>query len=151
MFLGDRPLLNKQRNQRSQDCAQADDDRVSDTQTKALHRNAEKNLRDPPAGTQQYRNSKLLERQSSIRFEETAYKSGGEYPGNDYKRDHAENKPHVLPFPSTHELRGKHATAGHEPRDHYERHSRRHRMPHHGVPSRDNFKSQDAPGSWGVL
>src|SRR5712664_3018075 len=130
MFLGELPLLNEEWNQRPENCAKADNDRVGDTQTKALHRNAEKNLRDPPPGTQQYRNSKLLGRQSSIRFEETAYKSGGEYPGNDYKRDYAENKPHVLPFPSTHELRGKHATAGHEPRDHYQRDSRWHRMHH---------------------
>src|SRR6266404_560036 len=113
MFVGERRLLNKEWNQRSENCAEADDDRVRDTQTKALHRNAEKNLRDSPAGTQQYRNGKLLKGQNSIRFEQTAHKSNGEYPGNDYKRDHTENKPHVLPFPSTYKFRRKHATAGH--------------------------------------
>src|ERR1700738_4587276 len=130
MFLGERPLLNEEWNQRSENRAEADDDRVGDTQTKALHRNAEKNLRDPPAGTQQYWNGKLLQGQSAIRFEQTAHESQGEYPGNDHKRDHTENKPHVLPFPITHKLRWKHATAGHQPRDHYERDSRRQRMPH---------------------
>src|SRR6266403_3035797 len=102
MFLGERSLLNKQWDQCSEDCAEADDDRVCDTQTKALHGNAEKNLSDTPSGTQQYRNGKLLKGQSSIRFNEVVHKNKGEYPGKDYKRDHAENKPHVLPFPSSH-------------------------------------------------
>src|ERR1700704_6644512 len=124
MFLGERPLLNEEWNQRSENCAKADNDRVGDTQTKAFHRNAEKNLRDPPASTQQYWNGELLQGQSSIRFEQAAHKSKGEYPGNDYKRDQAENKPHVLPFPSTHKLRRKHATAGHQPGDHHEEDSR---------------------------
>src|SRR5216684_2692961 len=113
MFLGELPLLNEEWNQRSENCAEADDDRVGDTQTKALHRNAEKNLRDSPASTQQYRNRKLPKGQSSIHFEQAVHESNGKYPGNDYKRDHAENKPHVLPFPSTHKLGRKHASAGH--------------------------------------
>src|SRR6266481_4655820 len=104
MFLCERPLLNKEWDQCSEDCAEADDDRVRDTQTKALHGNAEKNLRDTPAGTQQYRNGKLPKSQSSIRFGQVVHKNKSEYPGNDHKRDHAENKPDVLPFPPTHKL-----------------------------------------------
>src|SRR6266436_1318820 len=119
MFLGEHPLLNKEWNQGSENCAEADDDRVRDTQTKALHGNAEKNLRDTPSGTQQYRNGKLLNGEGSIRFGEVLHKSKGEYPGNDYKGDHAENKPDVLPFPGTHKLRWQHAGAGHQSRDHY--------------------------------
>jgi len=68
-----------------EDCAEADDDRVRDTQTKALHGNAEKNLRDTPSGTQQDRNSKLLKGQSFIRFGQVVHKNKGEHPGNDYK------------------------------------------------------------------
>src|SRR6266480_813627 len=104
MFLSERLLLNKEWNEQSENCAEADDDRVSDTQAKALHGNAEKNLRDAPASTQQYRNGKLLNGQSSVRLEQTLHKSKREYPGDDYKRDHAKNKPHVLPFPSSHKL-----------------------------------------------
>src|SRR5438552_18212256 len=130
MLLGEGPLLNEEWNQRSENCAKAADDSVRDAQTKALYGNAEKNLRDSPSGTQQYRNGKLLRGQSSIRFEQTLHKSNGKYPGNDYKRDHTENKPHVLPFPSTYKLRRKHASAGHQPRNQYQRDSRRHRMFH---------------------
>src|SRR6202022_3684374 len=111
MFLGQRPLLNEEWNQRSENRGEADDDRVGDTQTKALHRNAEKNLRDAPAGTQQYWNGKLLQGQSAIRIEKTAYESQGEYPGNDHKRDHTENKPHVPPFQTTQNFRGRMQTA----------------------------------------
>src|SRR5260370_39259556 len=92
MFVGERPLLNKEWNQRSENCAEADDDRVRDTQTKALHRNAEKNLRDSPAGTQQYRNGKLLKGQNSIRFEQTAHKSNVAHPRNAFKREHTEKQ-----------------------------------------------------------
>src|SRR4029077_1809787 len=104
MFLGQRPLLSKEWNQRSENRAEPDYDRVRDTQPETVRGNAEKKLSDTPPCAQQYRNGKLLNGQSSIRLDQTVKKSKGEYPRNDHKRDHAENKPHVLPFPSTHKL-----------------------------------------------
>jgi len=50
MFLAS-ALVEQRVDQWSEGLRRADDDRVRDTQTKALHGNAEKNLRDTPAGT----------------------------------------------------------------------------------------------------
>src|SRR6266403_1722081 len=104
MFLGDCALLNKQRNQCPENGAKADDDCIGDAQSKALHGNAEQNLRDSPASTQECGKGKLLKGQASIRFEQTMDKSKGEDPGKNDKGDNAKNKPNVLPFPNAHKF-----------------------------------------------
>jgi len=142
MFLGERPFVEQRVGPVFRGLRRGDDDRVRDTQTKALHRNAEKESARYPS-----RHPAISEWQAAEASKLDTFRTSGpqkikaSIQGMINSETTLKTSQTFLPFPPTHETLMAAYTCRTSIRDHYEKHPCPTGCPINDFRSKTNFKS----------
>src|SRR5882757_1840450 len=120
----------EKRDQRTENRAETDDDCIRNAHAQFADRNAEKDLRHTPTGSEGKWSDKSFGGKSLVGREQMVHQKQSQSPWENHQRHNTENEPQVLPFPLAGEFAREHAVARHNARNHRESFSFKDRRGH---------------------